>query len=79
MIAFLFSKVGRWIALAVGLILLAVTVLASAKRAGRQAERVDQMRRTLEAMEKRNAVERDTGRLPAGAAAERLRNDWSRD
>lgn len=46
---------------------------------GRSAERVDGLERTIRTMGERDAIDRDISRQPDGAAADRLRRDWSRD
>ena len=47
--------------------------------AGKSAARVEGMESQLENVETRNEIDRDTGRLPDGGAADRLRDQWSRD
>ena len=54
-------------------------VLLGARQAGRNAERVDGMRRQLENVNARNKVEREVGRLGDDAVTGRLRDKWQRD
>lgn len=37
------------------------------------------LRESLDAAKERNSVEMEIDRMPAGASADSLRNDWSRD
>jgi hypothetical protein len=66
---------GKLAALAVVAVAVAV-VLMSARRAGRNAERVEAQNKVLKDVEARNAVEREVARDPA--PADRLRDRWSR-
>lgn len=54
-------------------------VLLGARQAGRNAERVDALRKTLESVENRNAVERDVLDSGDDVARKRLLDRWSRD
>lgn len=66
--------VAKW-----ALIALAVAgVLLGVRNAGRQAERVDNLERALEAVRRRRDVEADVDRLRDGDALAELRRDWSR-
>ncbi len=47
--------------------------------AGRQAARVEGLETTIDIVRERDAIDLEVNRLPDGAAAERLRRDWSRD
>lgn len=61
---------------------IAVAVLAAlalVRKSGRDAERAERGADTLRDVEKAKDVERKIDRLPDGAAAERLRDKWSRD
>jgi hypothetical protein len=63
-------------ALATGAVLAAGTWLYGA---GGDAVRIDALEATILSVETRNDVDRAIDRLPDGAAADRLRRDWSRD
>lgn len=69
-------RVAGWIMAA----LSALGILAAARRAGRNAERVDALEQQSEQVSKAHAIQ-DTNRrtLADGDAAERLQRDWSRD
>lgn len=47
--------------------------------AGKSAARVEGMQSQLDNVETRNEIDRKAGRLPDGDAADRLRDQWSRD
>lgn len=49
------------------------------RKSGRSAERVDQLEKTLENVRTKNEIAKNVERLPSGAAADRLRDKWSRD
>jgi hypothetical protein len=78
MLTFLRLIPGRiWGYLAAGIaVLVAVWRIYAA---GKSAARADGMAEQLGNVEKRNEVDRNTGRLPDGGAADRLREQWSRD
>lgn len=76
--ASLFSGLGLRLGMAIAATLAVLVVLAGARSAGRQAERVDVMKRNLKNAETRRAVEDDVRRAGPGAA-DRLRGAWSRD
>jgi hypothetical protein len=61
--------------IAAGLLAVAFRI----KQSGRQAERIDNLEATLKAIKTKEGVRNETVRLPDGAAADRLRNKWSRD
>lgn len=66
--------------LAWGTIIVAVLgALALVRKSGRDAERAERGADTLRDVEKAKDVERKIDALPDGAAAERLRDKWSRD
>lgn len=75
----LFSGIGLKIMGGLAIVGAVVAVLAGAKSAGRNAERVDAMRRTLKSVETRNAIERNVTRSGGDAARKRLLDRWSRD
>lgn len=75
----LFSGIGLKILSVVAVVGAVLAVLAGAKSAGRNAERVDALRRTMKSVEKRNEVERDVLRSGGDAARERLLDKWTRD
>lgn len=54
-------------------------VLLGAKNAGRNAERVDQMKAAFKQTEQANEIRRNTDRLPSAAVHDELRNKWTRD
>ncbi len=76
------ALIARWmstkLALAGGYILLALTVAVSLRQAGRRTEQMDAFRKTLNAVEDKNAITTDIGRLPDSAVRKRLRV-WTRD
>lgn len=73
------SGVGLKIMGALAAVGAVAAVLLGARQAGRNAERVDAMRRTLKSVEVRNEVERDVLRAGGDAAVEQLYDKWSRD
>lgn len=75
----IFSGIGLKILAGVAIFGAVLAVLAGARSAGRNAERVDGMRRTLESVEKSNAVEREVMRTGGDAARKRLLDNWARD
>lgn len=56
-----------------------VGVLLGARKSGRDAERVDSLKKTSKHVEQAHEVENKNARLPDGGAADRLRDRWSRD
>jgi len=61
-------------------VLSALGILLAARRAGRNAERVDALEKQSENVSKSHEVQDKNRRtLADGDAAERLRDDWSRD
>lgn len=54
-------------------------ILFGARRAGRDAERVARIQEQVKRVEVAHDVENKNRPLPDGAAAERLRDSWSRD
>jgi mannose/fructose/N-acetylgalactosamine-specific phosphotransferase system component IIC len=75
----MFSGVGLKVMAGLAIVGAILAILAGAKSAGRQAERVDAMKRTLKSVEDRNEVEREVMRLGGDVARERLLDKWSRD
>jgi len=75
----LFSGIGLKIMGGLAIVGAVLAVLAGAKSAGRNAERVDAMRRTLKSVETRNEVENEIARSGGDDAVKRLRERWSRD
>lgn len=75
----LFTGIGLKILAGVAIAGAVLAVLAGAKSAGRNAERVDALKRTLKSVEARNEIENDVARTGGGAARERLRDKWTRD
>lgn len=69
-------RVTGWIMAA----LSALGILVAARRAGRNAERVEALERQTQQVSKAHEIQ-DTNRrtLADGDAAERLQRDWSRD
>jgi len=78
-ISSLLSGVGLKIAGVAAAIIAVLAVLSGAKSAGRKAERVDAMRRSLKSVEVRNEVEREVQRIGGDDARQRLLDRWSRD
>lgn len=65
--------------LKIGAIVLAVTaVLFGARQAGKNAEKIDQLKANQKATRKAHEVDIDIDRLPSGAASDELFNDWKR-
>lgn len=54
-------------------------VLLGARQAGKTAARVEGLRKQLDNVEKRNAVDRDVGRASGADVRKRLRENWQRD
>lgn len=75
----IFGGIGLKILTGLAIAAAVAAVLFRAHNAGRSAERVDSMRRTLKHTEERNAVEREVMRIGGDAAVERLHAKWSRD
>lgn len=72
-ISFFFTKTGMRIAMILGAGLAVISVLFSARQAGRQAERVDTLNRNLESI---NAQRKAAAAAPSdrGGVVDRLRN-----
>ena len=49
------------------------------KKSGRDSERAANLEATLKAIQKKDEVKREIDRMPDSAAADRLRDKWSRD
>lgn len=73
MLSFIFSKIGLRIGIALAAFAAVATVLFSARQAGRQAERVDTMKRNLESI---NAQRKAAASAPSdrSGVVDRLRN-----
>lgn len=73
MLSFIFSKIGLRIGIALAAFAAVATVLFSARQAGRQAERVDTMKRNLESI---NAQRKAAAAAPSdrSGVVDRLRN-----
>jgi hypothetical protein len=61
--------------IAVGLL----SIVWKIRRSGRDAERLKSAEATIKAIKKKDEVKNEIVRMPDGAAADRLRNEWSRD
>ncbi|MEQ9347753.1 MAG: hypothetical protein RIG26_15035 [Thalassospira sp.] len=72
-VSFFFTKTGMRIAMIFGAVLAVISVLFSARQAGRQAERVDTMKRNLESI---NAQRKAAAAAPSdrSGVVNRLRN-----
>lgn len=73
------SRIWGWLvagAAAIGLLLM---VLAKVKKSGADEVRVEAAHERDTNRGKRDEINRDTLRKPDGSAADRLRNQWSRD
>lgn len=83
MIASFLAKIGTGLGLkllgALAALGTVAGILFSARQSGKNAERVDGMKKNLKAAEKRNEVEREVERRPADAVHDRLRDKWTRD
>lgn len=79
MVASLFSGIGLKIMGVVAVLFVVLGVIFRIRQAGRMAERVEAQTRVLRQVEVRHEIDRNIRRLAAGNAAERLRNEWSRD
>lgn len=75
----LFTGLGLKIMGGLAILGAVAAVLLGARQAGRNAERVDAMRRTLKSVEVRNDVERKVLRSGGDAARKQLLDGWSRD
>lgn len=75
----LFTGVGLKIMMGLAIAGAILAILFKVEKAGRTAERVESLRRTLKSVEERNEVELSIGRLDGDAAVEQLRSRWSRD
>jgi predicted MFS family arabinose efflux permease len=49
------------------------------RKSGRDSERAANLEATLKAVQKKEGVKREIDRMPDSAAADRLRDKWSRD
>ncbi|MCA1908780.1 MAG: hypothetical protein LDL39_10505 [Magnetospirillum sp.] len=68
-------RLAKWGAIALAVLL----VLLRVRDSGRQAERVNNLSKALEAAKARKNVEIAVDRLPARAVDDELHRDWSRD
>lgn len=75
----MFSGIGLKVMAGLAIVGAILAILAGAKSAGRKAERVDAMKRTIKSVETRNEVEREVMRLGGDVAHERLLDKWTRD
>ncbi len=75
---FLGSKIGRYVLLVGGAVILVLYVLFRARESGKAAERYRQLEEAVEAARKASNVQREIDKLPDGVAAQRLRNEWGR-
>lgn len=79
MIAWLFtSKVGRWLVTAVTIAVTVLIAVLGIYNAGKAAQRVDELKAKHKGMQRAKEIERGVARLPNGAAADELRNNWAR-
>lgn len=73
----------EWIKIKMVLIaaaLLGVLVaILKIRQSGKMAERAANLEATIEALRSKERIKNETERMPNGAAAGRLRDDWSRD
>ena len=60
------------------IIFAVVAVLFGARQAGKNAERIDQLKANQKAARKAHEIDIDIDRLPDGAASNELFNDWKR-
>ena len=67
------------IALFGGIIMLILTALFYARKAGEKAEKVESLRQTLKMTKAKNDIQTDINTLPTGAAADELYKHYSRD
>lgn len=75
----LFTGIGLKILGAVAIAGAVTAVLLGARSAGRNAERVDALHRTLKSVEKSNEIEREVARTRGDDARQQLLDKWSRD
>ena len=69
-----YATVLKW----TGIAAAALLVWFNIKQSGRKDEQADELIAQNKSVEKANEVETDVRRLADGAAADELRNDWSR-
>ncbi|WP_074983723.1 hypothetical protein [Pseudomonas citronellolis] len=79
MIATLWGRIQAALLTLMAVVLVLFGAYALGGRAARKATEQKTQRRTIEAARERSDVEMRVDRQPDGAAAERLRNEWSRD
>ncbi len=60
------------------IILAVIAVLFGARQAGKNAEKIDQLKQQRKAARKAHEVDIDVDRMPDGAASDELFNDWKR-
>ena len=83
--AFLLPKIQKyliWILLAIAVIVTIVLVMAKVEKAGRLQERVETMKRTIDAVKERENVRQEIAvarRTTGRSSADILRDEWSRD
>lgn len=66
--------------LAIGaLAALLVSVFLYGRKSGKQSRAEQEKEDVVNAVESRKEIEQDVAREPDGGAADRLRDDWSRD
>jgi len=56
-----------------------MAAIASIRRGGKQAARIEHLEQSLKNVRKKDEVTQKVERLPSGDAAGRLRDKWSRD
>lgn len=76
---FIWTKIKIYAALIGASALGILVAVMKIRKSGASAERVKSLEATIEAVKKKEGVTREIDRLPDGAAADRLRNKWSRD
>jgi cobalamin biosynthesis protein CobD/CbiB len=65
----------KWLAIAAAVL----AVLLGVRNSGRQAERVANLQRALDAAQRRKHVDAAVARRPAGDVRDELLDEWSRD
>lgn len=79
MIAFWWAEIKVKAALIGAAALAILLAVLRIRKSGRDAERVENLEATIEAIREKEGVSREIDRLPSGTAADRLRDKWSRD
>ncbi len=75
---FLTSNIGQWLMKIGAVAITVILVLAGAYRAGKIAQKNDELEARHKGMKRAKEIECGIARLPNGAAADELRRNWAR-